>query len=60
MGIPLKEDQDTPAYLHAFDLNGTKALALWPLIQAAEAAFGTPAWPADLPVPQAWIEFEVS
>ena len=33
MGIPLKEDRDTPGYLHTFDLDGTKAFALWPLIQ---------------------------
>lgn len=60
MGIPLKEDKDSPGYFHTFDLAGTKAFALWPLSQAAEATFGTPEWPAERPVPQAWIEFEVS
>ena len=27
--------------------------------EAAEACFGKPEWPADVPVPQATIEFEV-
>lgn len=34
-------------------------IALWPLSQAAEACFGTDAWPADLPEPQAWMELDV-
>lgn len=58
LGIPLEEG--APGYFHTFDLPGTKAFALWPLSQAAEATFGTQEWPGDLPVPQAWIEFEVS
>ena len=58
LGIPLAED--SPGYFHTFDLPGTKAFALWPLSQAAEATFGLHEWPADRPVPQAWIEFEVS
>jgi hypothetical protein len=32
---------------------------VWPLAQAAQACFGTPEWPADRPVPQASVEFEV-
>jgi len=36
-----------------------KALALWPLSQAAESTFGTGTWPPDLPAPQAWIELDV-
>lgn len=35
-----------------------KHFALWPLAQVAEACFGTDQWPGDLPVPQAWIEFD--
>lgn len=58
LGISLEEG--APGYFHTFDLPGTKAFALWPLSQAAEATFGTPEWPADRPVPQAWIEFEVA
>jgi uncharacterized glyoxalase superfamily protein PhnB len=30
------------------------------LSQAAEACFGEPRWPADIPVPQASIEFDVA
>ena len=37
-----------------------KAFALWRLTDAAEATFGTAEWPAHLPVPQAWLEFELA
>ncbi len=40
-------------------LGGVKHLGLWPLSQAAQACFGTPEWPGDIPVPQATVEFEV-
>ncbi|MGH3628037.1 MAG: VOC family protein, partial [Sciscionella sp.] len=40
-------------------LKGTKHFGLWPLSEAANACFGTTEWPADIPVPQASIEFEV-
>src|SRR5689334_8535236 len=40
-------------------LVGTKHFGLWPLAEAADACFGTREWPADVPVPQASIEFEV-
>jgi catechol 2,3-dioxygenase-like lactoylglutathione lyase family enzyme len=39
-------------------LEGTKHFGLWPLAEAAIACFGTTEWPADIPVPQASIEFE--
>ena len=29
------------------------------MTQAAESCFGEPAWPAGVPVPQAWVEFDV-
>jgi hypothetical protein len=41
-------------------LGGTKHFGLWPLSEAAAACFGTTEWPADTPVPQASIEFEVT
>ena len=41
-------------------LAGVKHLRLWPLPAAADACFGTSRWPADLPRPQANIEFEVA
>jgi catechol 2,3-dioxygenase-like lactoylglutathione lyase family enzyme len=40
-------------------LGGVKHLGLWPLSDAAQACFGRPEWPDDIPVPQASIEFEV-
>ncbi|MET0421120.1 MAG: VOC family protein [Acidimicrobiia bacterium] len=57
LGIEFAEP--APGYHHAEGLDGAKAFALWPLSQAAEATFGTTEWPADRPVPQAWIELEV-
>lgn len=58
--IGLSFDEIGPGYHHASGLDGVKAFALWPLSQAAEATFGTRDWPDDRPVPQAWIELEVS
>jgi hypothetical protein len=57
LGIPLERDDD--GYAHTEKLKGVNAFALWPLSQAAEATFGSDTWPADLPVPQAWLEFDV-
>jgi hypothetical protein len=57
MGIALEEA--APSYWTNDDLEGVRAFALWPLSQAAESTFGTDAWPADIPAPQAWIEMDV-
>ncbi|MFI7482382.1 glyoxalase [Kocuria sp. M1R5S2] len=57
IGIPL--DELNPGYFHTERLPGVKAFAVWPLEQAAESTFGARRWPEDLPVPQAWIEFDV-
>jgi catechol 2,3-dioxygenase-like lactoylglutathione lyase family enzyme len=57
LGLPFKED--ATGYLHTGGLDGVKHFALWPLAQAAESCFGTGQWPSNLPVPQAWIEFDV-
>jgi hypothetical protein len=56
-GIAFKEEQG--GYLHTEALSGAKTFALWPLAQAAQSCFGRDAWPAEVPVPQAWIEFDV-
>jgi hypothetical protein len=48
-----------PDYYGNDETEGVKAFALWPLSQAAENTFGTTEWPADLPIPQAWIELDV-
>ena len=58
LGLPFKEETD--GYLHTGELAGVKHFALWPLSQAAVSCFGTDHWPGDVPVPQAWIEFDVA
>jgi hypothetical protein len=57
LGIPFKEESG--GYLHTESLEGAKTFALWPHSQAAQSCFGTDTWPADIPVPQAWLEFDV-
>lgn len=57
LGIPFDESEG--GYLHTERLPGAKAFALWPLSQAAESCFGTDDWPRELPIPQAWLEFDV-
>lgn len=57
-GIPV--DEMGPDYYHAHGLEGAKVFGLWPLHQAAEATFGSTRWPADRPVPQAWVELELA
>ena len=47
-------------YVYTHQLDGTKHFGLWPLADAANACFGTSEWPADVPVPQASVEFEVA
>jgi hypothetical protein len=56
LGIAFERDGD---YLHTAGLDGVKHFALWPLSQAADSCFGSPSWPAELPVPQAWLEVDV-
>jgi hypothetical protein len=57
LGIPFKEESDS--YLHTEALQGAKTFALWPLSQAAQSCFGKDIWPDGIPVPQAWLEFDV-
>ncbi|MHB8817249.1 MAG: VOC family protein [Steroidobacteraceae bacterium] len=57
LGIAFKEEQG--GYRHTESLEGVKTFALWPLPEVAQACFGTVRWPADIPVPQAWLEFDV-
>jgi catechol 2,3-dioxygenase-like lactoylglutathione lyase family enzyme len=56
LGLPLEGDD----YLNTNKIEGVKEFALWPLSQAAESCFGTSEWPKELPVPQAWLEFDVA
>jgi predicted enzyme related to lactoylglutathione lyase len=57
LGISFEEDAS--GYMYTAGLDGAKHFALWPLAQAAESCFDTDEWPDDVPVPQAWIEFDV-
>jgi hypothetical protein len=57
LAIPFKEEAG--GYLHTEALEGAKSFALWPLSQAAQSCFGHESWPNNLPVPQAWLEFDV-
>ncbi len=57
LGIPFKEDSG--GYLYTGALQGAKHFALWPLSQAAQSCFGKDSWPDNIPIPQAWLEFEV-
>jgi len=57
LGISFKEEKD--GYLHTEALKGAKSFALWPLAQAAQSCYGKESWPNDVPIPQAWIEFDV-
>lgn len=57
IGLPLEGQGD---YFHSEKIEGSKHFGVWPLSEAAQACFGTSEWPADRPVPQASIEFEVA
>jgi hypothetical protein len=57
--LGLTFNRDEGGYLHTGKIEGVKHFALWPLSQAAQSCFGTETWPRDLPVPQAWLEFDV-
>ena len=59
LGLPLAADLGPPDYFHG-TVDGVKHFALWPLHHAAQSCFGTDDWPADVPTPSAWIEFDVA
>jgi catechol 2,3-dioxygenase-like lactoylglutathione lyase family enzyme len=58
LGLPLK--QLDGEYFASEEIDGSKHFGVWPLEQAAEACFGTRAWPDDVPVPQVSVEFELA
>lgn len=58
MGLPLQGEGD--GYSHSEQIAGCKSFGIWPLAQAAQACFGTDQWPAERPVPQVSIEFDVA
>jgi catechol 2,3-dioxygenase-like lactoylglutathione lyase family enzyme len=59
LGLPL-EGLSGDGYHHSEQIRGCKSFGVWPLAQAAEACFGSAQWPAERPVPQVSIEFDVA
>lgn len=57
LGLPLKQQED---YLSVDNFPGAKHFGVWPLRMAAQSCFGQEAWPDDVPVPHATIEFELA
>jgi hypothetical protein len=57
LGLSFEGKEGHSAFTH--EREGTKHFGLLPLSEAAHACFGTAEWPADIPVPQTSIEFEV-
>jgi catechol 2,3-dioxygenase-like lactoylglutathione lyase family enzyme len=55
LGLPL-EATDGDGYAHSEQIEGLKHLGV---AQAAQACFGTEAWPTDRTVPQVSIEFDL-
>ena len=58
LGLPLQGEGD--GYVHSEQIAGCTSFGIWPLSQAAQACFGTDHWPAERPVPQVSIEFDVA
>ena len=59
LGLPLQHE-DGDDYIRSEDIDGSRHFGVWPLRQAAQSCFGSPDWPADVPVPQASVEFELA
>jgi catechol 2,3-dioxygenase-like lactoylglutathione lyase family enzyme len=59
LGLPL-DHAEGDDYIHSEEVEGSKHFGVWPLTQAAQACYGTPDWPSDVPVPQACVEFELA
>ncbi len=58
-GLPLEPDEGGD-YFHSERIDGVKHFGVWPLAEAARACFGADDWPAEHPIPQVSIEFEVA
>jgi hypothetical protein len=57
LGLPLKQlDGD---YFASGEIPGCNHFGVWPIEQAAEACFGTRAWPENIARPQLSVEFEL-
>lgn len=58
LGLPLTSRPEESDYFHG-TLSGVRHFALWPIKSAAQSCFGADRWPDHVPVPQAWLEFDV-
>ena len=58
-GLGVQFGEGDASYPYTTALDGVKHFGLWSLAEAAQVCFGTSEWPANRPVPQASIEFEV-
>ena len=58
--LPLESIEGYDGYWHTGKVGGVRHFALWPLDKAAHSCFGRDDWPADLPVPQSWLEMDVA
>ena len=56
-GLPFKQKDD---YLYVDRFPGSNHFGVWTLALAAQHCFGRDDWPAELPEPQATIEFELT
>ena len=57
--LGLSFEEETGGYFHTGDIKGVQHFALWPLSQVTQSCFDVNEWPADLPTPTSWIEFDV-
>jgi len=58
LGLPLERLDGE--YFASEHIAGSRHFGVWPLSEAAQACLGSPDWPADRPVPQASVEFELA
>lgn len=59
LGLPLDAMEGAEGYWHTDKIKGVQHFALWPLSQAAHSCFGAAEWPAHVPAPTSWLEFDV-
>ena len=57
LGFAFKQMGD---YFYIDGFEGAKHFGVWPLQMAAQSCYGRDDWPADVPVPQATIEYELA
>lgn len=57
--LSIRFKEESGGYFHTEAVPGAKSFALWPLSHAAQSCFGNASWPETIPVPQAWVEFDV-